>query len=216
MLAFVLRSHPRLPGFVHSRRPIQPKGDRRRALPPDRSRWIVEPCITVPTNNGPTSLTWLLKPAMIYLAIHRSKAPAMHGVVSTLTAACLFVHMAVGCCWHPVPARAQASAAVRTTGRSHASCCRHTHEREEGHSSTPTCPESPDYSCHEDNCSVVITSPQHEMTIKSLPSTFVVAPASATYAGQTLTQSSLLSICLAPWISGPPLRLHLLNQLLLI
>jgi len=133
----------------------------------------------------------------------------MHAVLCKLMAALLFVHGAFGCCWHHAHAWEFRDGATASTAQHH-HCCKH--ESPADHSQQPTKP------C-EQKCEGVCTYlPVQKVQVDSpdltAPAEFLaITPMPA---GSDLSVASFWELGGGPVPLGPPLRLHLLHQILLI
>lgn len=132
----------------------------------------------------------------------------MHAILSSLTAAVLFIHTVFGCCWHHAHAGLQNTGSVAVS--EHACCKHHQHD---GDSKQPTKPVKCCIEC-EGTCSYVLPDKVQIEAPRSIASFDLVA---------TLPQLADAQIASATWShvgdsphgALPPLRLHLLHQLLL-
>lgn len=146
----------------------------------------------------------------------------MHSVLTHITAGLLLVHALLGCCWHHAHgcSRCRPAAASASPACSHAGCKHHNERDQARHSDRPNhddkVPKAP-CKCPTE-CQGVCTflPPQKVQVARShapLPFDFIaaatVAPDSQLQAGTRQTLCGLLK-------PEPPLRLHLLQQILLI
>jgi hypothetical protein len=140
----------------------------------------------------------------------------MHTFLSSLTAAMLLLHAFVGCCRH-----AAHDASCRETSNSAscaaraADCCRHGHQDADHEDQTPTTP----CKCRLDCKSLCNYLPTEKVTLDSsqlvLAFDCALCEAAWTDAWLAATQSNGSPVCDIGTLA-PPLRLHLLYQILLI
>lgn len=131
----------------------------------------------------------------------------MRRLAHKITVLLVLYHATVGCCWH------HAHAAPLEPGRAGVKCCDHKHGHNEEQAPTPQ-PHPPGGGCDGENCDFVI--PQVDAgteLVEQSASTDALCckPSCATCAcAKPLSHES------PPPVGRPPLRLHLMNQILLI
>ncbi len=135
----------------------------------------------------------------------------MHKTVHTLTMLLMLYHVLVGCCWHHAHAESPTS---RADGSLNTACCGHDHGEHHDGQEPADRPHQQDGDCDDGMCFFVV--PQADGGAE-----LVDKPAPATGLCLDLHRQSRSSRGWppneAPPPSGiPPLRLHLVNQILLI
>jgi hypothetical protein len=132
---------------------------------------------------------------------------AMHAVLSSLTAALLFIHATFGCCWHHAHWCAQRSACI--VAAEPEGCCEHHRSSAPGEQEKPC-------DCNVECEGTCTYLPPEKMQIEApwvVASVDLVATAPALAEALVVSTSGSDSGDIAH--AAPPLRLHLLHQLLL-
>jgi hypothetical protein len=133
----------------------------------------------------------------------------MHAFLSSFTAAALFIHASFGCCWHHVHSCVLGGGMIAVAGPME--CCHHGHESSPGQGSERPC--DGDDEC-EGTCSYVLPQKVQMDAPWAVASLDLVATLSTASEAQVIatlwgnTGDSALG-------AVPPLRLHLLHQLML-
>jgi hypothetical protein len=135
----------------------------------------------------------------------------MHAFLSGLLASALFVHAIYGCCWHHAQCTPTCNHAIACT-TTETECCDHSTAPAEGNQPQPPCDDQRD-------CQGVCNYlPSHKTQLDSpLDLAALDFPESlpANASAQLVAIRAAGEPC-DPRVFEPPLRLHLLHQLLLI
>lgn len=131
-------------------------------------------------------------------------------VTTIVTALSLLAHMLLGCCWHhehPCVAPSAEVAAIGTTAEAgHACECSHHHGAEE-----PAAPEHHQSPCDENRCLTEFRDSGPNLGLDEALPTMV-----GELVGEYDRDAPSLAPDLLVWDVDPPLRTHLLLQILLI
>jgi hypothetical protein len=132
----------------------------------------------------------------------------MHSVLSSLTAAVLFIHTVFGCCWHHAHACVQHGAPSVAT---ESACCKHHQHHGEGNQ-----PVKPGKCCVEceGTCTYVLPQKVRIDAPQSVASLDLVATFPL-LADAQIASASWSHVGDCPHGALPRVRLHLLHQLLL-
>ena len=136
----------------------------------------------------------------------------MRTLVSNLTAALLVIHAMIGCChhhWHQ-----DDESAATSTGVACCCCCDH-HDHSHGTSEAPNQPCNGERECH--GVCTYIATPRTSLAAATLGVDLDFAAVIPVHGGSPFAAATTLwnqlQVCDD---SPPPLRLHLLHQILLI
>ncbi len=132
---------------------------------------------------------------------------AMHRIVHSLAMSLVLYHVLVGCCWHH--AHAESAEPSGETLQS-PTCCQHHHE--DGREPADL-PHPHDGGCDGESCDFVVP---HIDGPPQLDETAVASLVDLDLASRIQPSSGALGSEIPPPGGLPPLRLHLLNQILLI
>lgn len=132
----------------------------------------------------------------------------MQAILTNVMASVLFVHAALGCCWHCASCCTGCENSVSAASGS--TCCGH-------HQQTPKQPQTPckcPLECHR----VCIYVPTHRAPVEGpqLTASFDIVVNTCTLWRSQLAVSPSWERTREPLAAEPPVRLHLLHQLLLI